>query len=167
MDNHEFLTKSANGKDVFYETVNSHAATHIADTPLLKELVIETVSKLVLEDERLMLDADMGRIIGTTDLVVNEPGDEMIYAIRRNRDVYTAFNKTQKPTPTSIVALCLERRDETSYELLSAWTGTVNSPPFPGDPNATPKSKKYWTKHSLVWGNQEILPGTETAVCPW
>lgn len=167
MSRHEFLAKSANDTEVFYDSADSHAATHLADTPRLKELVIEIITKLVLVEDKMFFDTDMGAIIGTSDLVKNDPSDEIIYAIRKNRNIYTSFNKTKSPEPCSIVATCLERRSEESYELTSAWIGTMNSPPFPGDINETQESKVYWISHSLAWGQQEITAGTETSVCPW
>jgi hypothetical protein len=163
----EFLTKTANGKDVYYDPVNSHAATHMADTPQLRGLVKEILAKLVLEEDKMFFDTNMGRIVGTSDLVQNDPKDEIVYAIRKNRDIHTSFNKTKAPQPSSIVAVYVERRTEKEYELMSAWIGTMNTPPFPGDSAETSDSKKFWMSHSLAWGKQEIIPGTETSTCPW
>jgi hypothetical protein len=120
-----------------------------------------------LEGDRMLFEHDMGRTIGTTDLVENDEGDEIVYAKRLNRDIYTAFNKTKRPQPTALVAVCVNKIDDTRYELFTAWTGSANSPSFPGDENEIPESKPYWTKHSLAWGTQAIQPGTETSDCPW
>lgn len=26
---------------------------------------------------------------------------------------------------------------------------------------------EFWSSHALVWGSEPIVPGTETATCPW
>lgn len=163
----EFLASTLNKMAVFYDSLDSHTATHFEDTPHLKELVNKVLEASNLTKQKEFFEKDMGRIIGTSDLVENRPGDTIVYAIRKNRDIYTSFNKTQSSVSSSLVTVCLQQIDEKSYELVSAWIGTMYSPPFPGDPNETPDSKEYWSKHSLVWGNQEIVDGTLTDRCPW
>jgi hypothetical protein len=115
----------------------------------------------------MLFDKNMGRIVGNTDLVENSKGDLIVYAKRKNRDVYTAFNKSRLTQPCSTVSIALEKKDDATYELVSAWIGPIDSPPFPGDPHETPESKNYWLKHSLVWGAQQVQEGTETTICPW
>lgn len=165
--NYVYLATSANNKTVVYDPIGSHAATHFNDTPALEALVIEALRLSTLEGSRILFEKDMGRTIGTTDLVTNEPGDEIIYAKRLNRDIYTSFNKTQQPQPTSLVAICVDMIDDDTYQLFTAWTGSVHAPAFPGDENETPDSKAYWKTHSLSWGTQAIQSGTETTTCPW
>lgn len=167
MSNLQFLVSSANNKEIFYDPVNSHTATHFEDTPQLKRLAQEILAKVVLDEEFVGFDTDLQRIVGNTDLVTNEEGDVIVWAKRKNRDVYTSFNKTQRPQPCSIVSTALQKIDEERYELVSAWIGLYNTPTFPGDPNETEDSKSYWLAHSLAWGTQEIQLGTETSNCPW
>lgn len=167
MGRREFLTKSQKDVDVYYDPFGSHAATHFADSPGLKELCVEIISHTDLDGEEMLFEKDMGYVIGVTDLVYDSPGDEIVYAKRKNRDTYTPFNKTKQPEPSSLVSLGLKKQDSSSYELLSAWIGSINSPPFPGDKDETAESKPYWMSHSLVWGTQEVQPGTETSTCPW
>ena len=161
------LTKSKNGKTVYFDSLYSHTALHFAETSQLKSLVKEAIKKSILEGEYIEFDTDMGRIIGNTDEVENSKGDKIVYAKRKYRDTYTPFNKSKLPRPCSIVAMGLAQQANGSYELLSAWIGTVNTPPYPGGDNETPDSKPYWMSHSLAWGTQEIQLGTETLKCPW
>ncbi len=163
----ELLATSKNGIEVFFDQYNSHTATHFADAPHLRALAHEVITQTVLTGEAMFFDRDMGRIVGDTDLVENEEGDEIVFAKRRNRDVYTSFNKSKSSQPSSLVSVALRPLPHNTYELASAWIGPYDSPPFPGEPEATPESKPYWLAHSLVWGSQEIKPGTETSVCPW
>lgn len=163
----EFLVESKNGLKVYFDPVNSHTATHFTDTPQLKELVEEILIKLELAGNSMKFDTDMGRIVGKSDLVKNDPGDEIVFAKRKNRDIYTSFNKTKKPQPSSLVAISLEKIDDKGYELVSVWIGTVNLPSFPGDLNETLESKQYWLEHSLAWGTQDIQSETLTTTCPW
>jgi hypothetical protein len=167
MLNQEYLTTSKNGIAVYYDSINSHTATHFSDTPQLKSLVKEVIEKIELNDESMQFDTHLGRIIGNTDLVSNSENDEIVYAKRKNRNIYTSFNKTKKPQPCSVVAMGLARQPNGEYDLLSAWIGSVDSPPFPGDEKETPESKPYWMTHSLVWRTQEVQAGSETSVCPW
>ena len=167
MADQEFLATSANGIKVYYDPQGSHAATHFADAPGLKELAQEVTAKTNLRGDLLIFDTDMGRTVGNTDEVVNDDGDEIVFAKRKNRNVYTSFNKSKSPQPCSVVTTVFKKRTDGSYELTSAWIGTSKSPSFPGEPDETTDSKPYWLAHSLVWSSQEIQPGTETNTCPW
>lgn len=162
-----YLVTTANNKDILYDPVSSHAATHFADTPQLKSLAKEILSQSLLEGRTLLFEHDMGRIVGNTDLVTNGVGDEIVFAKRKNRNTFTSFNKSKTSQPCSLVTLALESINENQYELVSAWVGTVQSPPFPGDKAEKPESKDYWLSHSLAWGTQEIQEGSETPDCPW
>jgi hypothetical protein len=163
----EYIATTANNIRICVDPVRSHAATHLADTPNLRQLVHDTLTSTVIDDNRLLFETVFDSIIGTTDLVANDPDDEIVYAKRLNRDTYTSFNKSQAPQPCRIVTIALTKLDDSNYELASAWIGTSDSPPFPGDENETEESKPYWTTHSLVWGTQAVQPGTITMQCPW
>jgi hypothetical protein len=170
MHNRELLVTTKNTQQVYYDPVDSHAATHFEDTPQLKDLVIEALQKLELTEDKVdELPIDMGRIIGMSDGVTNNPGDEIVYGKRKNRDVYTPFNKTQGSRQSSILVVLLNRISAEAYVLETAFIGTdePSSPPFPGGVNETAESKPYWMAHSLAYGTQEIQPGTETSKCPW
>ncbi len=162
-----FLTNSRNGISVYYDPLNSHAATHIKDTPELVALAAEVISELDLEEDFLQVHKDLGRIVGTSDLVEVDAGDELIYAKRLNRDNFSVFSKTKGPEPSSLVTIAVEKRDSEQYELVSCWIGPSDSPSFPGTERETAESKPFWAKHALAWGRQEIQPGTETSRCPW
>ena len=162
-----FLAQSANGAKVYYDPVHSHTATHFADTPGLQDLCKEIIQRTKLQGVYQQFDVDFGRVVGRTDLVENEPGDIIVWAKRLNRDVYTSFNKSKPPQACSFATVAFERRSNDTYELVSAWIGRSDSPPFPGDPHATAESKPYWLHHSLAWGTQAIQPGTEITDCPW
>ena len=161
------LGTSKNGMSVWYDNVSSHAATHINDTPGLEALAAEITKNTYLTGDFMQFHTDMGRVVGTCDLVDIEPGDEIVYAKRLNRDNYSAFNLSKGPQPSSLVTTVYEKREDGTYELSSAWVGPSDSPSFPGSERETPDSKKYWATHALAWGTQEIQPSTKTTTCPW
>lgn len=167
MSNLNQISVSANGIDVLYDPAKSNAATHIEDTPQLKKLVDEVLSKKTLIEDIYFFEHDFERTIGNTDLVKNNDGDKIVYAKRKNRDVFTPFNKTQTPQPCSVITINIEKINEGAYELKSTWVGYKDSPPFPGDKNEIPESKSYWNEHSLAWGTQEIQKNTLRVSCPW
>lgn len=160
------LGKTRNGKVVYVDTKRSHAATHLTDTPELMELVKEALPTIDADRDNVYVDKDLGRIIGVSDLVATTEKDEIVYAKRLNRTNYTRFAMNRKPEPTQSVTVVLRKDSEGSYELWSAWIGSV-TPQFPGDPLETPESRSFWRRHALVWGNQEVKPGTEITDWPW
>lgn len=160
------IGRTKNDKTIYVDMKGSHAATHIADTPQLLELVGEVVASLEPEKDNLYLDKDMGRSVGLSDLVETNENDKMLYAKRLNRDNYTRFVIDRKAEPTNFVTVVLQKDAEGDYELWSAWIGRA-VPQFPGDKLETPESKPFWQKHALVWGNQEVQTGTERESWPW
>lgn len=166
-----FLCESGNGKQVFFDDTNSHAATHFDDTPQLKDLMCEVLQSMDLETPEIATHVDMGRVVGTCDVVTVSSSDEVVYGMRRNRetDGLVPFVKNRKGDPCSTVALHLIRQPDGEYKLSSAWIGTFggDDEPFPNAPDATERSLEFWSKHAFIYGSQEILPGTETAVRAW
>ena len=165
--NIEQLALSKNNIPVWFDAVSSHAATHLADTPHLKQLAATVISQTIIDQPFAQFHTDFGKIIGTSDLVPIEPGDDIVYAKRLNRDEYTVFNKSKTAQPCSLVTVALALQEDGTCELVSAWVGPSDSPSFPGSPYETPASKDFWSKHAMAWGNQHIQPGTETTTCPW
>lgn len=167
----ELLCISKNGIQVTYDPIYSHATTHLQDTPQLKTLVIEVVKNMVLNGQEAATHVDMGRVVGTSDVVTVDDTDEVFYAIRKNRmdDGLVPFTKTRAAEPSRYVAVHLVRLVDGSYELSSAWIGTFDddSEPFPQSPNATKRSIDYWRQYAFVWGSQEVVPGSVTTARPW
>ncbi len=161
------LATSKNNVPVWYDPVSSHAATHIQDTPNLAQLAAEIVEDTDIVDEYLQFHVDFEHAIGTSDLVENSPDDVIVYAKRKNRDSYSVFNKSKSAQACSLVTVALEKQQDGTYELVSTWIGPSDSPSFPGTERETADSKDFWSKHSLVWGNQEIQENSETLNCPW
>lgn len=167
--NMEYLCDSANGKHVVYDPVGSHTATHFEDTPHLRDLAIRILTKKVLEGSIVAEDVDMGEVVGESHVVEVDDGDDIVYAMRKNRkdQGYVPFTKTRIAEPSSLVSIYLTEKNDATYELASAWIGAYASPPFPQMENAIPDSIPYWRKHAFVWGSQEIIDGTEISEYPW
>lgn len=167
--NLEQLCQSANGKQIVFDPINSHVATHFNDEPYLRDLVIDVLSKEELTEPVIAKDVNTGRIIGNNDLVEVDDSDILVYAIRKNREDqgYVPFTKSRTSQPSTLLSIYLVKKDNTTYELSSAWIGEFEMPPFPEMDNATRESMPFWSKHAFVWGSREIIPGTEISSCPW
>lgn len=165
----EILCVSRNGKQVYYNSMDSHAATHFADTPKLKELVVEVLRGRDINNDNLEVDLDMGRTIGTCDVVETDDSDEIVYAMRKNRSEqgFVPFTKSRDTQPSSYISIALIANLDGTYQISSAWIGTWDDPPFPQQPHATQESKSYWSRHAFVWGSQEIEPNSAINSCPW
>ena len=165
----EYLCISANGKRVVYDPDNSHTSTHFKDAPGLKSLAVELLSNKTLGGDLAAEDVDMGRIIGSSDVVEVNDNDEIVYAMRVKREDqgFVPFVKNRKPQPTSKISIYLLQIDEDTYGLSSAWIGEYESPMLPQMENATSESIPYWEKHAFIWRSQEIIEGSVLKKCPW
>ena len=157
---------SENGVEVFWDPQTSHASTHFQDAPSLKEAVKEAISNLVVEGTGIQIDVDMGRMVGVSSLVETNEGDEIVYALRPLRTLYSRFVKNREPEPTSWVSINIQRDKEGQYNLYTAYIGRL-TPSFPGGDYLPEQSKEFWSKHALAWGAQEVIPESVNSECPW
>ena len=115
-------------------------------------------------------EVDFSRPIGETICVVTGSSDEIVYAKRPKRFGHTRFVKDRVPEPCNTVVAILKaadgEEDAGSYVLITAFVGQ-RPEPEPWDRNATANSVAFWTSHALIWGHEEVIPGTVTTVCPW
>lgn len=162
----QLFAKSKNGIDVYYDPENSHASTHFADTPQIIPFVKKILEQTTVSGDIMEFDTDTGVELGQSGLVETDATDEIVYAIRKNRDRHIRFTKSRTAGLSSMVTINLNRLEDGRYNVYSAWLGS-NSPPTPNSPMANEQSRPFWANHALVWGTQEVLPGTETTVCPW
>jgi len=162
---------SKNGVRVMYDPIRSHAATHLEDTPQLASLVAEVVGAMDLTGQELARHIDLGRVVGTSDVVEVDDTDDIVYAVRKNRedDGLVPFTKTRKAQESTYVSVHLIPQKDGSYVLSSAWIGTFDDDdePFPQSADATKSSVAYWNHWAFVWGSQEVVSGTATTVRPW
>ena len=161
-----FLGITKNNCEVYIDSENSHAATHFTDSPKLFNAVVKTIPKISLVGGESRIDFDTEEIVGTSDLVETDSNDEIIFALRLNRDRYSRFVKNKDATPTTYITLAFELIEEKKYKLYTAFIGRL-TPSFPGGDYLPEQSKDFWSNHALAWGNQEVVPGTETSLCPW
>ena len=59
MQKYELLCKSTNDKNIVFDPINSHTATHFNDAPKLRSLAEELLSNMALEGELVAKDFDM------------------------------------------------------------------------------------------------------------
>jgi len=165
----ELLCRSANGKPIYFDPVGSHTATHFEDAPGLRQVTIEALQTQNLVQPLEVMQIDMHRPIGVTDVVAVSDADDIVYAMRKLREDqgWVPFTKSQSSQPCSLLSLHLKQRSDGSYELASVWIGELDSPPFPQMANATAESVPYWHKRAFTWGSQQIIPGSECTDCPW
>jgi len=160
-----YLAKTKNGFEVYVDMESSHASTHFAHHPKLFEAVKKAVSSIEANEEIIRAEMDMGEEIGTTDLIQTSDQDEIVYAKRPLREQYSRFVKNKSSRPTSWITIDL-RKDGNIYNLYTSFVGRL-TPSFPGGNFLSEQSREFWSNHALVWGSQEIVPGTETTECPW
>jgi hypothetical protein len=110
------LGMSANNKIVFLDYENTNVEYHLLETPNLIELVQEAIPRLVLGGgDQLVFEEDMGRIVGTTNLVETSDADEIVYAKRIGRDRYSRFAKNRQPKVCSSIVIVLRESDRKYY----------------------------------------------------
>ena len=93
-----------------------------ASTPKLFDLAREALNSVEIYATDMVITVDLGRNIGMQDLVATSEADEIVYAKRLNRDIFTRFTRSQKPQPSSMVTLVIQS-DDSRLILASTWIG--------------------------------------------
>ena len=164
--NKELFAVTKNGQAVWLDSDSTHAITHFTADPLLSQHIKTALGKLEAIESSIYTTIDFDAPIGYSDLVETNNMDEIVYAKRIGRDIFTRFTKSRQPIETNMLTIWIQQNPDTSYKLKSAWFGP-KVPAFPGNEWEVPESKEFWKTHALAWGKQAIIEGTETTVCPW
>ncbi len=140
-------------------------------------LLVEALSRIESSRRQFLTEVvDFDRVIGETICVATGSGDEIIYAQRPKRFGLTRFVKNRIPEPCNTLVIVLKAGSNGEYVLITAFVGRRAKPEpwdekFFGqqaDPSAAREaSRQFWSSHALVWGSEEMIPGTETSRCPW
>lgn len=154
----KLLGTLASGEKVF-DRFTSHLDTH----PEVKEYLLEALKKINPERKSFLEETfDFGSPIGKSICVETNTDDEIIYAQRPKRVGLTRFVKNKEAKETSLLTVILKKIDD-GYILITAFVGP-KAEPEPWDKFATEQSILFWQNHALVWGSQEIIPGTESTM---
>ncbi len=160
------ITKSPNGYEVYVNLIASAAGQYLGRQPYVINLLKEVLEPMHLSDDTICLEHDMGRIIGSTDIIETSEKDTIFYAQPYKKTIYSRYAKNRNPLPSSKLTVIMKKDSTGNYELLDTWIGPC-SPPFPGDETETGKSKVYWETHALAQDAQVIQSKTITKICPY
>lgn len=107
---------SADGEPVFLDLKNTNINYHLLETPNLIDLVVETLPTIsVIGEQQVVVERDLGRIVGTTNLVETTDRDDIIYAKRIGRESYSRFAKNRDLTPCRSIVVVLRKGDSGYY----------------------------------------------------
>lgn len=160
------LDESNNEYDTYVNLISSSAGRYLSRQPHVFALIKELLSANKLQGSRIVIEQNMGRDIGTTDVVKTSDKDTIYYAQPLKSDVYSRFARNRYPQASSILTVIVERDTDGNYEVSDAWIGD-NHPPFPGDKYETTESKEYWQTHAFVQDAQAIQSRSVTKTSPY
>lgn len=158
------LCKSKNGHEVFVDEQNTNIGLHILENPNLLELAKEAIIQSEVVGEKVALEMDLGRVIGSTSMVAIGVDDEIIWAKRKDREKYSKFVKNRELVPTSKVVAILFQK-EYGYLLWSGWCGEL-LPQEPDGVGGTRTSRAFDETHAMVFDEAIIQMDTITEVDP-
>lgn len=141
---------------------NSHIGSEVA------EFLPRVLSSLTAPSEKFsVVEVDFGdEIIGKSLCVKTCPGDKIIYAQRPKRNGLSRFVKDREPEPTNKFVVILLRGNFDEFVLITAFFGP-EAQPEPWDRAADVSALEFWNNHALIYNKTDIIPGTETCICPW
>lgn len=154
------------GYDIYVNPISSPAGRYLSRRPHIFALIKELTATTNLRGKRVVIEKNMGRDIGTSDVVLTGEADVIYYAQPLKSTLYSRFAKNRDPQTTSMLTAVFERDGEGNYEVTDTWIGE-DRPPLPGDIQETAKSKEFWQTHAYVHDSQTVQLKSVTKVCPY
>ena len=143
------------GEKVF-DRFRSHLHGSLVSSKILPEALGHINSE---EKDFFDTTVEFDDYIGFSVCVETSFEDEIIYAQREGRAGLTRFVKNRELNPSKSFTVVLKKIED-GYILITAYVGPKGEPE-PWDRNASGKSADFWKKHAIVWGKEEIVPGSE------
>ena len=160
------LEESDGRRSIYIDLISSPAAKYLSRRPYVINLIREILPATQFNGKRIVIEHDMGRNIGSTDIVKTNSNDLIYYAQPIKSQVFSRFAKNRYPQPSQLLTIIVEQDADGNYEVINTWIGP-SSPAFPGDEYETAKSKVYWQDHALVQDAQLIQSKSITKDCPY
>ncbi|MGL5675915.1 MAG: hypothetical protein ACRDDX_05860 [Cellulosilyticaceae bacterium] len=162
---------------ILSDNLRSHMVCH--DKEFLEgwEKTFESIQAKGAFDD---LTADVERIITTFEepigysmLLETTDEDEIVYAKRLERELYTRFVKDKEPGPSYQVMCILRKSEEVegAYDLITMYPGG-KSEKEPEDIHIQDKeemirSLQFWKERALIYNPANIESGSEKDYCPY
>ena len=119
------------------------------------------------------LEVALDEPIGYCTLVDTTDEDEIVYAKRLERELYTRFVKDREPSLIAHVVVILKKDEEVedSYRLITMYPGR-RSEKEPEDIKIESKeelirSLNFWSKKALIYNEDIIEEGSQKDYCPY
>lgn len=160
------LDETHDDYDIYVNLISSPAGHYLSRRPHIIAIISELLSGRTLRGARVVIERDMGRDIGTTDVVATSDSDTIYYAQPLKSDVYSRFAKNRYPQSSRLLTIIIEKDSDGNYEVIDTWIGS-HHPALPGDENATAESKTYWKSHAFVQDAQVVQSKSITKTCPY
>ena len=159
-----FIIDPPTGYKVYLDPIGSDAGKYLSQRPYVMGLILEVLEKMTLGKESETIEHEMGRQIGTTDIVSTDEKDSIYFAKQIKKTHYSRFAKNRVAEKSSLLSIVLVRDIDGNYEVSDAWIGK-QSPKFPGHELEADDSIEFWQSHALV---HEALPiQTKTLTKDW
>jgi hypothetical protein len=164
---YKFMIDDSNDKyDIYVNLITSPAGHYLSRRPYVLDLIKEMLAAKQLRGERVVIEQNMGRHIGTTDVVSTSGDDTVYYAQALKSQVFSRFARNRYPQTSTWLTVIAEQDGDGNYEVRDTWIG-ANYPAFPGDEHESADSKDYWLTHALVPDSFAIQAKTKTKDCPY
>ena len=152
--------------NIYVNLISSPAGIYLSRCPYVIGLLKELLAANNLRGKRVVIEQDMGRDVGRTDVVATNEKDNIYYAKAIKSEVFSRFARNRYPQTSNKITVTAIKDDDGDYEIRDIWIGS-NYPAFPGDEYETADSKQYWQTHALVQDALAIQSKSVTKTCPY
>jgi hypothetical protein len=151
---------------IYVNLISSAAGQYLKRRPYVLGLLKEVLSAKELRGDRIVIEQDMGRDIGTSDVVLTSERDVIYYAQVLKSETFSRIARNRAPQVSTAITIVLQKDVDGNYEVTDTWVGS-SYPAVPGDAYETENSKMYWETHAFVQDALSLQTKSITKVCPY
>lgn len=104
-------------------------------------------------------------VTGTTVCFPTDTSDNIVYAMRKNRNGHSRFVLDKVPKETKSIFIVLKKTN-IGYVIITIYCGK-KAPREPFDKLSTAEDLKFWQTHALLFDESNVINGSITTDCPW
>lgn len=160
------IAESDYGYEIYVDLIASSAGHYLNQHPYVINLIKKILATQKLTGKQVVIEQDMDRDIGTTDIVSTDINDTIYYARPVKSEVFSRFAKNRYPQSCKTLSIIVKQDAEGNYAISDTYIGHYY-PGFPGSQNETVNSKQYWRTHALVHNARIIQSKSITKNWPY
>jgi hypothetical protein len=157
------IRRKTDQPEVYIDMIKSAAGKYVSGMPYVMTLIEEVVAEATINGKSVSISHDMGRVIGSSDVVKTTDTDIIYYACPAKSEEYRRFARNKHPEPSRHLSIVINEDASGDYEVTDVWIGRM----LPNNQyDASGKESVFWQTHAYAHDTIKVQSKTITTKRP-